>query len=885
MDRLIKNTAWLSLIALLEAIQLLILLSIIFTFVPIKLDALALTFFPLHLKGLLPEREMFLYRAFIVMAVVIQAGLVLIFRRTLHEEYWVSRWRQWSAVSAVLVLVQCYCVTRVWLDPNPMPASYALYGITALAYGFKIFWPEFHHCLEWANGRFKNAGGFLRLPNLDWSRHKNACVIVLLTAAFGTQAYFAAGLAGAIAGAGASAVFFRYLPSGSISRMGLFTGVEALITFFILAAQFKIQVYHYEPRLAQHAFHFLMLLAVINKLAWPFIERFLRAAYAVYMDEKNSALIKGAAHVLFVLFIFLFLYVPDLESAIARMFMGEQFHHVDACLMNTAWAYHAGAKLNIDVNNRYGFGIAVFTSALTNILGGFSYLNVYTIVMFACIVYFIAAYGFLRVWLNNAALAIAGILIAFKMLPFKNETSSIYLTNPSTTGCRYFFDIPFFFMVLFFLRTGKRIFLAIAAFLSGIALFYVNDTGPYLFAVFYAFLAFILFIKETRELVYVKAKDMLFLGLTALIPPFTAFIFLYLTQGSGVMTISFWQRVTEYVQIMIWYGAVPLSDPLKEGDIWVALMGVWFPLAYVFTMILTGSLVYLKKLSRENLVVPLLCVYGLMLYHYYINRSTPTNCYVGILPYIFICCFWFKQWADRLASGTRKKFYLVLLFVCFYALMTTHLTLAYPNVFNFSRNPSVDTMVAPKLSKGKLGYYNQLFIQYPDAFKMPFNSLGEKAEAWKTEDDFKTDEELKAYFRKEFNFAEDAALMTGLTKPDEPVALISSFEIQMLIQAKRKPFFYIFPLINSRPMYMRLFEVTHMWTTTQLARTIGQLESSKPPFVFMERIYLANEMPQAYLYDMPGLFDLINYVRTHYEPYAVGKYLVAMKRSKQEPSP
>jgi len=180
-------------------------------------------------------------------------------------------------------------------------------------------------------------------------------------------------------------------------------------------------------------------------------------------------------------------------------------------------------------------------------------------------------------------------------------------------------------------------------------------------------------------------------------------------------------------------------------------------------------------------------------------------------------------------------------------------------------------MVAPRLAQGRLGYFNQLFIEYPDAFKLPVNSLGETFEDWRTEEDFSSDDQLKQYFRQEFNFSEDASLIDGLTRDDQAVPLISSFEIQILIQANRKPFFYIFPVINSRPMRMRLFEVS-LWTTTQLNDTIRQLEDKKPPLVFMERIYLAPEIPAAYLYDMPAVCALANYVREHYQPYAVGKY-------------
>ena len=125
------------------------------------------------------------------------------------------------------------------------------------------------------------------------------------------------------------------------------------------------------------------------------------------MDDRNHVALRMAVHAGFIVFILLFLYVPDLESAIARIYMGEQFHGIDPTLMNTGWAYHAGCKLNLDVVNRYG-RTAVMVSQLTYLLGGFTYFNVFTIVMWAIIVYFIAAYLLLRKWLDNVPIAVAG---------------------------------------------------------------------------------------------------------------------------------------------------------------------------------------------------------------------------------------------------------------------------------------------------------------------------------------------------------------------------------------------------------------------------------------------------------------------------------------------
>jgi len=546
-------------------------------------------------------------------------------------------------------------------------------------------------------------------------------------------------------------------------------------------------------------------------------------------------------------------------------------------LMNTGWAYHSGCKLDVDVNNRYGLGCAVMVSILTGLLGGFTYLNVYTIVMMACIVYFIAAYGLLRWWLNSVPIAVAGILMCLKLHPFHQETASIFITNPTHTICRYFFDLPFLFFVLLFLRTFNKYFLLAAASMSAVALFYELDTGVYLAAAYYAFIVLLYTLRDIRKKIYTGPADNRLAVALILIPPLGALGLLRLTQGPEVFTPTFWRHMTEYASAQMWFGPVHLWEILRGHQVWLFWMGRWIIVAYIFTMLFIGGLVYLRKTTHEHLFIVVLCIYGLALFSYQVVESCPDNCYTGIFPYVFIFCFWVQACVRRLSAVGRKKFYLIFWGLCLYNLWTTHLTLAYPNVFNFSRNPAVDPLVAPRLSEGHLRYFNFLFIQYPDAFKIAQNNLGDTFEDWRTEDDFKTDDQLKEYFRSEFNFPEDASLIDSLTKPDEPVALISSFEIQMLIQANRRPFFYIFPLVNSRPMRMRLFEVTHMWTFTALNNTIKQLEEKKPAYVFMERVYLTREIPRSFLYDMPAVCMLDNYVRQHYVPYAYGKYLVAMK--------
>jgi len=167
----------------------------------------------------------------------------------------------------------------------------------------------------------------------------------------------------------------------------------------------------------------------------------------------------------------------------------------------------------------------------------------------------------------------------------------------------------------------------------------------------------------------------------------------------------------------------------------------------------------------------------------------------------------------------------------------------------------------------------------PESFKLPVNSLGDTDEELKIETDFQTDAQLKDYFDSEFAFKEDAALIDQLTPENQPVPLVSSFETRILMQAGRKPFFYYFPMIDSRPMHVRMFPFTSLWTSDRVAVMLKQLEDSKPPYVFMERIMLTTQVPRIYQSLYPEMFYILSYLDSHYQPYRYGKFLVALKRS------
>lgn len=652
---------------------------------------------------------------------------------------------------------------------------------------------------------------------------------------------------------------------------------ETVLTALLLSALFTVIVYDDRPMLATAAFWAIAGLSVLNKIFWPEVRR--------SMDTFDAAVRKISARqglvrifgLSFVVIIALLIYIPNPEGALARIFIGEQFHHWDSFVMGPGMAYSTGSVLNVEVVSRYGLGMPIIVSHLTKLFGGFDHRNVLLVLIWVCLVYYVLWYLLLRRWLGAFFAAIV-ILVGIRTQMFHTGTYPFVFTYPSATPMRFCFDILFMASIFGHLVSHRRIFLMSAGLWAGAAIFHLTAEGLYLAAAFYFYLIAHVLTPHYRKRVYSSSKDIVFVAGCFLMPFCVAAGLFYTTLGRHMFQAEFWRNMTDFAMFFLsGFGTNPIYQSLQSRLYLQSLMGFVIPIGYVVSLITIGSLWYLRKIGYRDIFAAVLCVYGLGLYHYYISLSMWTSYYMIGLPFWFVMGYWLKILTGRMTTQTARTMKLVLFACALWALVTNHNYIAYPNLLNFSRNPLVDPLVAQPLPN-RMPYFNHLFYQYPDAYKMPLNSLGEKDEQLKMERDFRTDKELVGYFRKEFDFDEDAKLIQKFTPLKSRVALVSSFEIKILMQADRQPFFYVFPLVNSRPMRMRNFVVTHLYTVDHLKKTIAQLDEHKPEYVFMERIFLNRRIPQAYLYDSPGLLDVLNYFNEGYEPVAYGKYLVAMKR-------
>ncbi len=673
-------------------------------------------------------------------------------------------------------------------------------------------------------------------------------------------------------------IFFKKDQNPVTGHWRVFWIIEAILIGLIVNAAFKMIIYDYRPQLAQNVFYFLLAVSLAHKIFWKFAWDQV-VVFRSFLDHPgNRPFLKMFADVSCIGLVIMVIFIPYPEAMLARMFVGEQCHHFNHAVMGPAWAYWKGAILNIDVISPYGLGLPIFLAYLSTLFGGFSYEHVVTAMIAVHIAYFAGWYVLLRVWWANRIMALAAVLWAVKTQMFHTGVFPIVFTYPSATIIRYCFDVIFLLLIWMHLSKEKKGCLLGAAALSGFAIFYLTDTGVYLCATYYAYLLLLLVNPAWRAMLISSRRDIGYLA-SLLFLPFGA-LFLFLTVfNKGWMSAQFWANMKEFIEYFIsGFGLTPMTESLMYHNYCASFVGFFIPAVYVLTLVWTGGLCFLNKIRRQYLFVVILCVYGLGIYHYYIARSAVTSYYAVGVPYVAIIFFWVKTAIDRLPREVRTPLAFTFLAMVIYALFTTHNFVSYPNVFNLSKNPMTDPFVAQPLPNNRKPYFHHLWHDYPQELRLAKNFVGETDERLVTESNFGSDDELVEYYRRELDFKEDVDLIRRLTGPDEKVALLSSFDVKMLMDADRRPLFYYFPFANERPMYMRTFFVERVYTVNELKRVIAQLEKEKPKYIFMEKVLLTKEYPQEYQFHLYGTIHVLDYVKQNYTPGEEGKYLVVMER-------
>ena len=639
-----------------------------------------------------------------------------------------------------------------------------------------------------------------------------------------TSVFFCVGLAVALF------LFFKDKMESVYLRQSFFRYLIIKVTLLtvILISLYKIIIYG-QLLYFTYVIYVAFGLAVFVKIFWFKSESFFQKVSISLEDRKINTILTRVFNIVIPALIILLLFVPDLKSVFARIFMEDLLYHYDGIIMGATWAFLKGLKIHMDIVYQHGIGLPIVIGILTKISGGLSYENVIRILMYLSLVYFILCYFFMKTWLRSALVAFVGMMLIIKFQVFHYGVSNPYIwKHPSNLPIRFLLDLPCLLFILLHLRTSQKRYLLLSGFTVGLALFYMTDSGIYLFVTFFVYLISLLILPQHRDLLYRSKRDCLFIASCFLVPIFIFLTLLWTHLGGFIFTKQFWFNFSETTQLFLnGLFVLPIYTLIEEKYFQGFFAGFVVPLLYLINLLFLGGSVLTKKMERERLFPFLLSVYGLCLYHYYMGRSSHTYFYVVIIPLIFILCYWLKEFVQSLSTTGRQAVLGLTAFFSFSALFMTQSFIEYPNV----------------LAIKKISY-----------------------------------EKERQLLAKEYSFEKDAALIRNLTVEDEPVALFSSFEVALLMAADRKPFFYYFPLTNPRYRNMKDFGGTYLITQERLQRTLDQLEKEKPRYIFVEGKFLGGVILPIYYEHYVSLRVLVAYLQEKYVPQTQGEYLVALRR-------
>ena len=285
-------------------------------------------------------------------------------------------------------------------------------------------------------------------------------------------------------------------------------------------------------------------------------------------------------------------------------------------------------------------------------------LAVFKVVMGAGILYFIACYFFLRVWLNNALLACAGVLLAIKLHLFNAGVAPVVWVYPAKTFLRYLWDVTVLWAIAKHVQSADRRFLWLAGTCAGIALMYVLDTGLVLLAAFYLYL---IFYRTLAPGPHVRMK-MFFVA------PIAAAGLLWFAHGKPA------------VVFFAWPAALPFYDCLKGLQFFAFVMAFIIPLVYTATILSVTALCCLKKIVWRNILAAVISAYGLGLYQYFVWHSALDNYYSVGIPFVFVLCFWFQRLLSPANLRVRRLVSAFAVALSLLALLTNTLFLYYHSV-------------------------------------------------------------------------------------------------------------------------------------------------------------------------------------------------------------
>ena len=427
-----------------------------------------------------------------------------------------------------------------------------------------------------------------------------------------------------------------------------------------------------------------LVLSIISKIFWIEFCKIARALWLWALNAQSITLFRRSVDLLFLAFIFLVIYIPDPQAAVAKIFVGEQYHHYDSVIMAPGWIAVSGNMIYADNSSQYGLGMPIMIGRIAQWMGGYSYEHVFELIMWVCIIYYLLLYLLMRYWYGNILIAIAAILVVIKVQMFYSFSYPMTFTYPNGKVLRSCFDIFFMVSILAHIHTHRPRYLYMASAIVGLCIFYIFTTGIDLFFGLCAYLTLHLISPSFRPYIYKKREDLFNVLMYFALPALTGFYLIWLAAGHYVWTKDFWHNAVDFPKL----AAIGLLKErylrgIETGNFWDVVFGCFFPLVYIFSMIFTGIMFYLGKARYKDIFMVVLSVYGLSMYHHYVDLAVGNDYYMRAVPFVFVTFHWINVLLSPLSDPRKFRISVVLTAFCAFCLFTNHNFISHPNLFEF----------------------------------------------------------------------------------------------------------------------------------------------------------------------------------------------------------
>ena len=620
----------------------------------------------------------------------------------------------------------------------------------------------------------------------------------------------------------------RWKDEAFLNRLVQFLYVECIWVALELFAAFKILIYK-EPRWAKVLFFTTLALSIVSKVFWPEVRALGAKIYPRLIEFFKKRRFVLAFDIIFLAVLGFLLWIPDMQAALGRIFIVDQFDSVDAFLISPALAYFKGEMLNVDVFSPMGVGAPAVTGGVASILGGITYAHMVAGMLFLSFVYFASCYAFLRIWTKSFFIAVIATLLIVKLQLFHISVSPLIWAFPQYTVLRFLFDLVPIYFLWKHSQGGKRSCLWYASLACGWSMAYMPDTGLYQTLALYGYLVLLLGIPHIRKELFVLPTDIRKIGAIICLPLAVAILGLMLFSRGACLHGVFWSGSLEFMNNLAQgAGHLPLYYGLRTRQFFALIMGLCIPVFFLLSILSVTMRCYFKDTGRKNLWIVAVCLYGLSAHWYYVNRAEPTVYYVQCIPLVIVLCFWGIALLD-LCSKSRRRIILLSLTVLMLGGFLT----------------------------------NNLFMNYP-------NALNIAGHDWSQE---------KKLYAEGMSFSIDVSLLKKSELVRGSIAVISSFATKMLMDSGQRPFFYYSPVVVAAPMNANELRGTRLYSKDRMLKTIEQLQNDPPAVVFVEKKLYNLQLPPEYQSYFQSWLALKDYLSGRYELSAEGgQYLLELRK-------